>query len=126
MVGFPRTPRRGDRFTVCPELGSLDDLPVPRPGVGGVNAWPGWAHAGPPPCGDRPVPTPGGRLCGWLPVWPRQLLRVGGLAEDLHAVREWLPEAVEWLAPGRGDRSIDPDADTTSVPIVRTGVRFRL
>lgn len=112
-----------DRFTVYdPELGSLDDLPVPRPRAWAVaerlarlgtrRAAAMWRQARSYASGRE------ASLADWRPVLAAvSLLREWAApVEDLRAVREWLPEAVEWLAPEDAATLIHRilDADTTS------------
>lgn len=109
------------RFTVYdPEQDPPDALPEPDPRARAVadrlvrlgtrRAAALWHRARPYASGRE------GALADWLPVLAAaSLLDAAAPArEDLREVREWLPEAVEWLAPGDAaalvHRILDADA----------------
>lgn len=112
------------RFTVYdPEQDPPDALPEPDPRARAVadrlvrlgtrRAAALWHRARPYASGRE------GALADWLPVLAAaSLLDADAPArEDLREVREWLPEAVEWLAPGDAaalvHRILDADAEAS-------------
>ncbi len=120
------------RFTVYdPESDSVDGLPGP-----GSRAWAvadRLARLGTRRAAElwrRALPYASGRegpLADWGPVLAAAALLDGGApcGRDLRAVREWLPEAVEWLAQDDAAALVHRilDADTVAPAGARAGIR---